>query len=289
MVELDLTGKVFPWVGGGPVLLGMPGSPSHYLACFTYPMGLEQFLREADVIYDSIKQIEDGREFLDSIWQSIPSREGDSRPVLHARRQGPLHGDSAPMTPELLQLLRMVRDGHDPHAPVAPQDIRRKAAAHVDGAIARQLIRRLYIFQLTAKGKHLLEHEEAMLAARQGAPALDGAALALPGEAEHADLQVMADHLAGVCQAQVNAMSHGRINFTLVVHAGDPSQIPGAPAWAYAMGGNVSRREQIVLLAEQLRVLREQEALEQAAADRRTPFEKVMGWPAKPPDDKDEP
>lgn len=170
------------------------------------------------------------------------------------------------MKPEMLQLLRMVRDVEDIDAPVAPGDVRHQAALYVEEALSRHLIRTKPGFVLTERGREALERAEALLAHKPGTTVLEGAALARPGEHAHADLQQMADHLAGVCQAQVNAMPHGRINFTIVVHGGDPSQVRAAPAWAYAQAGNMSRRDQMALLEEQLRVLKEQEALERAAA-----------------------
>jgi len=169
------------------------------------------------------------------------------------------------MTPERLQILRAVRDGKNPNAPELPYPIRRAAAEHIDAMLREHLLETFPLLILSPKGQDALDRAEAMLAHRAGTPVLGGAQLVRPGELAHADLTQMAQHLAGVCQAQVNAMPHGRINFAIVVHAGDSSQIPGAPAWAYATSGNLSATDRRLLLEEQLRVLREEEALERAA------------------------
>ncbi len=66
--EITLTGRVFGWLKDiqQPALFQMPGSPFFYLMCFTYAPNLRDFHSRADVPFDSIKQIDDGREFLET-------------------------------------------------------------------------------------------------------------------------------------------------------------------------------------------------------------------------------
>jgi hypothetical protein len=66
---LDLTGMLIPWAGGQPVLLNMMGVDSsvQYLPLFSEPEPLEAVLAQAGVGFESIKQVDDGPEFLDSI------------------------------------------------------------------------------------------------------------------------------------------------------------------------------------------------------------------------------
>ena len=64
---VELTGKLFPWSQEQPVLLQMPGSSALYLPCFSSAKGLREVLGRSRVGFGSIKQIDDGREFLSSI------------------------------------------------------------------------------------------------------------------------------------------------------------------------------------------------------------------------------
>ena len=61
-----------PWSSTGqPVLLNMPGSESNYLPVFTTEARLRACLERGGVEFDSIKQITDGFDFLDSVPPSI--------------------------------------------------------------------------------------------------------------------------------------------------------------------------------------------------------------------------
>lgn len=64
--HVELTGMLFPWDGVQPVLASMPGSPSFYLALFSDEERLRSFMEEAKIPFRSIKQVQDGPEFLTS-------------------------------------------------------------------------------------------------------------------------------------------------------------------------------------------------------------------------------
>lgn len=77
--EVTLSGLLFPWrilAGGGePVFVSMPGSEALYLACFENVDDLRDVLYRANVPFDSIKRIDDGGEFLESIPRRLDDRE----------------------------------------------------------------------------------------------------------------------------------------------------------------------------------------------------------------------
>jgi hypothetical protein len=68
--DVSLTGLLFPWTGDFPVMLAMPGSDYSYLPVFTVEEKLLDFMFRAGVAYMSIKKIEDGPEFLQSIYEN---------------------------------------------------------------------------------------------------------------------------------------------------------------------------------------------------------------------------
>lgn len=65
-VGLDLTGRVFAWKNDEPVFLRMPQSDKLYLAVFSSARKLKKFHSIAHAPFKSIKQIENGPEFLTS-------------------------------------------------------------------------------------------------------------------------------------------------------------------------------------------------------------------------------
>lgn len=67
--ELTLTGMLMPWSDGQPVLINMIGANPLvlYLPLFDDPEQLREVLARAEIPYQSIKQVEDGMDFLDSI------------------------------------------------------------------------------------------------------------------------------------------------------------------------------------------------------------------------------
>lgn len=67
--ELTLTGMLMPWWGGQPVLIHMLGAGSEvfYLPLFEEEHQLRSVLARAGISFASIKMVEDGPEFLDSI------------------------------------------------------------------------------------------------------------------------------------------------------------------------------------------------------------------------------
>lgn len=62
-----MTAKLIPWDGNQPVWLTMPGSPILYLPVFSTEYQLRETMSKAGVFFQSIKQIEDGPEFLQSV------------------------------------------------------------------------------------------------------------------------------------------------------------------------------------------------------------------------------
>lgn len=75
--EVTLSGKLFPWdlIAHAPVFLSMPASPHLYLACFSAAEKLEGVLSRARVSWDSVKRIEDGQEFLESMPRQCGGQE----------------------------------------------------------------------------------------------------------------------------------------------------------------------------------------------------------------------
>lgn len=66
-LEVVLTGKLFPWRGTGPVFLSVPGSEDLYVPLFSKASSLRAAMARLRVAFVSIKKIDDGHEFLDSI------------------------------------------------------------------------------------------------------------------------------------------------------------------------------------------------------------------------------
>jgi hypothetical protein len=79
-----LTGKLFPWdqKRQQPVLLSMPGSQFHYIALFSTKQKLDQMLQDAEVSFDSIKQVQDGREFMSGLMESGPETTASMKVIL---------------------------------------------------------------------------------------------------------------------------------------------------------------------------------------------------------------
>jgi hypothetical protein len=100
----DLTGYIFGWDDLGPVFIRMIGSEAYYLACFSSFSLLHAFHSRTRVPYSSIKKIDEGTSFLESVpltFQAQPLRvildpyvtpEGRIR-FLELRRDG---ADAAP-------------------------------------------------------------------------------------------------------------------------------------------------------------------------------------------------
>ena len=76
-VTVSLTGKLIPWKDGQAVLLSMPMSPHLYLSCFSTQEKLESILSQAEVEWDKIKEIDDGKEFIVSIINIIKNHNQD--------------------------------------------------------------------------------------------------------------------------------------------------------------------------------------------------------------------
>lgn len=66
-VDVVIDGYLTAFVNGRPFALAMPGTPDVFIAVFSTKEKLEALFRDYDLKYDSIKQIENGREFLDSV------------------------------------------------------------------------------------------------------------------------------------------------------------------------------------------------------------------------------
>ena len=73
--SVGLTGKIFPWNPSTqqPVLTHMGASTTYYLACFSKEEDLRATMTRLGITGYTIKQIQDGPEFL----SSIPSTYGD--------------------------------------------------------------------------------------------------------------------------------------------------------------------------------------------------------------------
>ena len=67
--DLVLTGMLMPWKNGQPSFVHMQGvgSTVFYLPLFDTEETLRAVLARADVSFDSIKHVDDGTDFLDSI------------------------------------------------------------------------------------------------------------------------------------------------------------------------------------------------------------------------------
>lgn len=69
-VDVTLTGGVFPWDGMQPVLLSMPGSELYYLPVFSTEDKLRDLMATAGVPFVSIKRVDDGGQFLASVYEN---------------------------------------------------------------------------------------------------------------------------------------------------------------------------------------------------------------------------
>lgn len=63
---MSLTGTVFPWQKGQPVLLGMPGTTKLFLACFSTADKLWAFMVQSGILFETIKLVQEEREFMSS-------------------------------------------------------------------------------------------------------------------------------------------------------------------------------------------------------------------------------
>ena len=70
--EMNLVGYVFPWEDGQPVLANMEGSDDRFLLVFSTPDKLDETLNTYGIGYESIKQIDDPEEFIESIMYESP-------------------------------------------------------------------------------------------------------------------------------------------------------------------------------------------------------------------------
>lgn len=69
--EVSLTGMIFPWKYGQPVLLSMPMSDALYLALFDSEVDLRAVMDKVGVPFDGIKLIDNGSEFLQSLPEAL--------------------------------------------------------------------------------------------------------------------------------------------------------------------------------------------------------------------------
>lgn len=70
--EIVLTGCLIPWGRGQPVLAHIMGLPSvFHLMVFSEEEKLKSFMSQAGIPFESVKQIDDGTEFLSSIPDDI--------------------------------------------------------------------------------------------------------------------------------------------------------------------------------------------------------------------------
>jgi hypothetical protein len=65
--RIDLNGYLFPWQHGQPALVMMQGSFDAFLPLFANTDALHTVMELAAVEYTAVKQIEDQREFIDSL------------------------------------------------------------------------------------------------------------------------------------------------------------------------------------------------------------------------------
>jgi hypothetical protein len=73
--SLCLTSYLVPWNDVGPVLVRVLGSPHLYVACFRALDPLAAFMQRAGIAYASVKQIDDGDAFV----ESLPRKLGDDQ------------------------------------------------------------------------------------------------------------------------------------------------------------------------------------------------------------------
>ena len=79
---MDLTGKIFAWAHGQPVFINMPGSSHLYLPLFDTREELEEVMTKAGAKWRSIKQVEDGAEFLSTLLQQKNLGEGSELKII---------------------------------------------------------------------------------------------------------------------------------------------------------------------------------------------------------------
>ena len=65
--SVTLTGKLMPWDGFQPVLLAMPASDYRYLPLFDTEEALRALMERLGIVFDRIKQVEEGAEFLSAL------------------------------------------------------------------------------------------------------------------------------------------------------------------------------------------------------------------------------
>jgi hypothetical protein len=84
----NMTGMLFAWnrQREQPVFLSIPGSPHLYLALFHSPHLLDEAMEKAGTKYDSIKRVEDGPEFYQSLKENPPTSEGGQLKVIQDLR-----------------------------------------------------------------------------------------------------------------------------------------------------------------------------------------------------------
>lgn len=63
--ELDISGHVFPFFEGVPVLAAMPGTPDLFLLIFSTSDKLRQTMRDYALPYDRIMQVEEPHDFVE--------------------------------------------------------------------------------------------------------------------------------------------------------------------------------------------------------------------------------
>lgn len=69
---ISITGYVIPWRNGEPVLLEMAGCNDYFLPVFSLPEKLRAAM--SGIQYDSVKKIDNGLEFVDSLRNAVLDR-----------------------------------------------------------------------------------------------------------------------------------------------------------------------------------------------------------------------
>lgn len=64
---VSLTDKLIPFIGTQPHFMGVTGSSDLYLPCFDKQEQLEEIMEKVEITEYTIKRIENGAEFLESI------------------------------------------------------------------------------------------------------------------------------------------------------------------------------------------------------------------------------
>lgn len=73
LVPTSLTGKLFPYRDGSPVLVAVAGCDDLFIPFFTDEGELRSVLGRLDIAFDRIKQVTDETEFLPSLPIVLPS------------------------------------------------------------------------------------------------------------------------------------------------------------------------------------------------------------------------